>query len=120
MLDKMTHITINEKEYPLCFTLNVMEAVQDKYGDIETWSNTISTKDGNYSIKDLIWTFQQFINEGIDIENEKKGENRDFVTHKQVGRLMTQIGQQNLSGLLMGVVSGSVTHKEAVDEDEKN
>jgi len=84
MLDIVKHITIGDKEYPIAYTLNVMEAIQEKFGTIEAWGNALQpepyeNEDGKVvkpepKIKDLKWTFTQFINEGIDIENEEKGE----------------------------------------------
>lgn len=98
MIDTMDYITItrNEEEikYPIAFTLNVMEKVQEEYGSIDVWSETLQPKSGEPKIKDIIWTFQEFINEGIDIENESKNENREPLTHKQVGRLITYMGGQ--------------------------
>jgi len=114
MLNDIKHITIDNKEYPLAFTLNVMESVQEKYGSIEKWADKLEPKayknketgemiTPEPNIKDLIWTFKEFINEGIDIENEEKGENREMLTHKQVGRLLTKAGVNNVTGMLMNL-----------------
>ena len=40
----------------------------------------------------MIFFFTEAINEGIEIENEEKGEKRELVTSKQVGRIITEIG----------------------------
>lgn len=101
MIDKLEHITVNEKEYPIAFTLNVMENIQDKYGSIDKWSNAIQPEEGQEpNIKDIIWTFQEFVNEGIDIENDEKEEKRPFLTHKQVGRIISNIGLEEIGNLI--------------------
>jgi hypothetical protein len=37
------------------------------------------------------------LNEGIDIHNENTGENEKPLTHKQVGRILTQLGLETVS-----------------------
>ena len=41
MIDKLTYIDVGEKRYPIAFTLNVMESVQEKYGSMEEWGNVL-------------------------------------------------------------------------------
>lgn len=113
MLDIVKHITINEKEYPIAFTLNVMEEIQDKYESMEKWGNILQPPKGKEPmIKDLKWTFTQFINEGIDIENEDKGEQRAFLTEKQVGRLISVVGIDKINEKMMSVTAESMKTKD--------
>lgn len=118
MIDKLHHITVNDKEYPMAFTLNVMESIQETYGSIDNWSKALEpepyinleTKEEikpEPKMKDIIWTFKEFINEGIDIENEEKGESRPFLTHKQVGRLVTYIGFTKSGALIKSLTTKS-------------
>lgn len=93
MIDKIKHINVGEKSYPMSFSLNVIEQIQEKYGSIDKWTEIFDAKD--IKIADVIQTFEFLLNEGIDIENEEKSEKRAFLSHKQVGRLLTQIGLQN-------------------------
>lgn len=117
MIDKLEHITVNEKEYPIAFTLNVVENIQDKYGSIDKWSDNIQPTDGRESkIKDIIWTLQEFINEGIDIENDEKEEKRPFLTHKQVGRIISNIGLEEIGNLIRKMTIQSNN----TGEEEKN
>ncbi len=116
MLDKMEYITINKNEeeitYPIVFTLNVMERIQDEYGSIDNWSSSLEPKTGEPQIKDIIWTFKEFINEGIEIENEDKNLNRQALTHKQVGRLITYVGgQKEVSNIISKAVVKSTSKK---------
>ncbi len=129
MLDIVKHITINDKEFPLSFSFNVMELIQEKYGTMKEWGETLQptekvidqetgqevVKALEPKIKDIIWTFKEFINEGIDIENEEKGEKRPFVTEKQVGRLISSTGMSKVTKVMQ-----SLTVKSTKTDDIKN
>lgn len=120
MLDIVKHITIGDKEYPMAYTLNVMEEIQEKFGTIEDWGKALQPEKGKEpKIKDIKWTFTQFINEGIDIENEEKGEKRPFVTEKQVGRLISAVGMDTVTHELMNVTVAS-NKTEEIEEDEED
>ena len=124
MLDKITQITVGEKKYPMAFTLNVMEVIQEKYGSLDTWSDALQPDkvedaegilvETEPKLKDLIWTFQQFLNEGIEIENEEKSEKRELLTHKQVGRIITTVGLSESGSLIRALTMSESSG------DEKN
>lgn len=117
MLDKLKHITVNDKEYPIAFTLNVMENVQEKYGSMDKWSKELQPENGEEpKLKDVIWTFQEFLNEGIDIENEEKGEKRPFLTHKQVGRIISSVGMKEIGTLIRALTVESTNIGEEKNE----
>ena len=86
------HITYNGKEYPLAFTLNVMERIQEEYGSIDKWGELTDGADGEPNAKAVIFGFTEMINEGIDIENETRDEKEPFLTTRQVGRIITGYG----------------------------
>ena len=85
-------ITYKGQEYPLEFNLNVMEKIQEEYGTIEKWASLTDGRDGEVNLKALIFGIREMVNEGIDIENEEKGTNRQPLTLKQIGRLITEMG----------------------------
>lgn len=127
MIDKLKRIAVDGKEYPLAFTLNVMENVQETYGSIDKWSEALQPKpyvdevtkeekNPEPKLKDLIWTLREFINEGIDIENEESNDKRPFLTHKQVGRLITSFGLSE-SGSLLKSLTLKATN---TGEEQKN
>ena len=62
-------------KYPLIFTLNVMEDIQDKYGSLEEWMALIKAKEP--SIKALKFGLGSMLNEGLEIENETAEEKRE-------------------------------------------
>jgi hypothetical protein len=117
MIDKLKHITVNGVDYPIAFTLNVMESIQDKYGSMDVWGNAIKPPDGKEPrIKDVIWTFKEFINEGIDIENEDNGSNRQPITHKQAGRILSSLGMSKAGDIIRILTTQSVQTEEVKNE----
>ena len=122
-MDKLKYLETNGKKYPMAFTLNVMENVQEAYGSINQWMETLvpsneereDKKTKEPSIKDIKWAFKEFINEGIEIENEETGGNRPLLNLKQVGRVISEIGIKEATKTLQ-----NVTIKSVANEDSKN
>lgn len=115
MKDFYTEFELNGKKYVLCFDLNVMEAIQAKYKTIENWSNLTNGKDtGEADASAILFGFTEMLNEGIDIMNEKNGTDEKPLTKKQVGRILTQFGMNNVAAKLAETVAA------AGKEEEKN
>ena len=111
MIDKITYLETDSEKFPLAFTLNVMESIQDEYGTLSEWSELIrNQKEPN--IKALKFFITEAINEGIDIENEKSGETRVPITSAKAGRIITEIGFQKVAKTINKMVSESVKTKE--------
>lgn len=100
MKDFYTELELNGKKYLICFDLNVMEAIQAEYGTIEKWSALTSGENGEADAKAIIFGFTEMLNEGIDISNEQNGTDEKPLTHKQVGRMITQLGLTNVGSKL--------------------
>ena len=115
MVDKINYLETKTEKYPLVFTLNVMEAIQEKYGTIEAWSNLIQ-RDGEPDIKALKFFITKAINEGLEIEAERTGEKRKAITSKKAGRILTEIGLSGTASKIMATISDSVE----MDEVGKN
>lgn len=97
MKEKMTYLTMDDgTKYPLIFTLNVMEDIQDKYGSLEEWMALIKAKEP--SIKALKFGLGSMLNEGLEIENETAEKKREMLNPKQVGRIITQLGITAVAG----------------------
>ena len=115
MKDFYTEFELNGKKYVLCFDLNVMEAIQAEYKTIENWSNLTNGKDtGEADASAILFGFTEMLNEGIDIMNEKNGTDEKPLTKKQVGRILTQFGMNNVAAKLAETVAA------AGKEEEKN
>ena len=57
------------------------------------------------------------INEGIDIENETAETKREFLTEKQVGRIITELGIEKMTEKVQETVIDSTKNE---NEEEKN
>ena len=90
--DISTEFEYKGNTYRLVFNLNVMEAIQDKYGTIENWGKLTDGEGGEPNAKAVIFGFPEMINQGIDIMNEETGNDVKPLTLKQTGRLITDIG----------------------------
>jgi len=97
MKDKITYLeTSDGTKYPLIFTLNVMEEIQEKYGSLDKWMELI--KDGEPNIKALKFGLGAMLNEGIEIENETAETKKELLESKQIGRIITDIGMAQVAG----------------------
>ena len=113
-------IIVNYKgiDYEIVFNLNVMEEIQEEYGSIEAWGNK-TDNETEPDMKAVIFGLTCMVNEGIEIYNEDNEDDKDFkprklLTKKQVGRLISEIGLEEVTRKL----NKSVT--ESTKSDEKN
>lgn len=67
-----------DRDRHLLFTLNAIDAVQDRFGSIESITDELSGKDG---IKNLRWLLTLLLNEGA-------GDGEEELTERQVGKLI--------------------------------
>ena len=124
MKDVMSSFEVDGVIYPLVFNLNVMETIQEEYGTLDRWGDLTDGEEyakkeyleknptskvawedldekvkklykGEPDAKAVIFGFTEMINEGIDIENENSTEKRDYLSRRQVGRLITNYGLAN-------------------------
>ncbi len=122
MGNEIKYIETKKEKYPLLFSLNVMEAMQNEYGTLSRWSELLEPGTGKEpNLKAVLFLFKELINEGIDYENEEKNETRVFINERTAGRIMTEIGFKNIVSQLKGIVTTSTSQKKDEDEnDEKN
>lgn len=129
MKDVMKKIETTTETYPFVLNLNVIDLIQEKYGNLDAWADkiegTVRDKNGKEidkvlpSIKDLKWFFKEAINEGIDIENEENENKRSFITEKQAGRIITEMGIEWASKNIQEITEEFIlTNKQK--EEQKN
>ena len=107
------NLKYKNKEYKLVFNLNVMERIQEEYGSIDEWGRlTDGMNSGEPDAKAVIFGFTEMINEGIDIQNEDAEEKLPFLTKKQVGRMITEIGLKESTKTLNETVINSTESTE--------
>lgn len=112
MKDISGNIQYNGKDYNLVFNLNVMEKIQEEYGSLDKWGELTDGAKGEPNAKAIIFGFTQMLNEGIDIANEENGTDDKFLTLKQVGRMITAIGLENVTSALNDTVVKSTESTE--------
>lgn len=98
------------KMYRLVFNLNVMEAIQEEYGSIEKWGELTSGGEGN--ARAVKFGFAAMINEAIDIDNEQNGTDNKPFSLLQIGRMLSEIGLDNVAELLKETVVDSTKIEE--------
>lgn len=115
MKNAAQEIEYKGKTYRLAFDLNVMEAIQDEYGSIEAWGKLTEPEDGaEPNVKALVFGVTEMINEGIDISNDEDGTDEKWLTHKQVARILTEVGLDTVAGKMQKSVIDST------EDDSKN
>lgn len=76
-------MTLNGKEYGLLFSLNALEAIQDKFGGYDKLNEVFSSENKKW-IKDTKWLLTLLINEAQTAEDE----NAELLTEEKVGRMV--------------------------------
>ncbi len=114
MKEMRNEIEYKGQKYSLVFNLNVMEEIQDEYGTLDKWGSLTDVKKGEPNAKAVVFGFTAMLNEGIDIDNEDNGTNIKPFTHKQVGRILTEIGLREATLKMNNTVI------ESTKSDEKN
>lgn len=115
MKSAIQKIEYKGKSYKLVFDLNVMEAIQDEYGSIEAWGKLTEPDDGGEpNIKALVFGVMEMINEGVDIDNDENGTDEKPFTHRQVARILTEVGLDTVTDKVQKSVIDST------EDDSKN
>ena len=118
MQNNLEYIKTTNRTYPVTFNINVMEEIQEAYGSISAWGAIVENAEGGEpKIKDLKIGLMMMINEGIDIENETKGENVPMVNSKQVGRIISEKGFDTITNIIRNL---TVASTDTGDNEGKN
>lgn len=116
MKDISKTLEYNGKTYSVVFDLNVMEAIQEKYGTLEKWADLTDGGKNEPNAKAVIFGFTEMLNEGIDIANEENGTKDAFLTTKQVGRMLTKIGMDEAAKAMQETVIESTKGNDSKNE----
>lgn len=115
-MKKLEKINYKGHDYNLAFNFNVMEEIQDEYGTIDHWAELTEggkgKKKNEPDAKAVIFGFTCMLNEGIEIENDENGTDIKPLTHKQVGRIMTAVGMQEMSSKMQNTIINSTETNE--------
>lgn len=115
MKDYNFEIDIDGVKYPLVFNLNVMEAIQDEYKTVDKWAELTDGRNGiEPNAKAIKFGFMQMINEALDIEAEETGDTPIKYNLKQIGRILSKAGLNEVNNQMQ------TAFIESVKDDEKN
>lgn len=117
MKNTIVYVETEKEKIPLVFNLNVMEEIQEQYGSLEKWGE-ITQGDGEPMIKDLKAGITAMINEGIDILNEENETYNAPLTEKQVGRIMSEVGIQEIVKKIQEITIASTKTDEEQGKNE--
>ena len=113
MKDITNELEYKGKKYKLVFNLNVMEEIQNKYGTVSRWGTiTDGGKKNEPNIKALRFGITCMINEGIEIDNDDNGTDNPLLTEKQVGRIISELGIDDVAEQMQNTVVGSTQSTE--------
>lgn len=76
-------VNLNGKEYGLLFSLNALDAIQDRFGGYDRLGEVFNTDNKDW-VKDTKWLLTLLINEGQLAEDE----NAELLTEDKVGRMV--------------------------------
>ena len=109
MLNSIEYLDDGEKQYPIAFTLNVMEAIQQKYGTLQEWGKLAQSRN-EPDIAALKYMLMESQHEGVEMTCKcKRGMCEcDYLTLKEVGRLITRIGIKTVAEKISKLITASL------------
>ena len=109
---KLKQIDYFDRKYPVTLDLNVTQAIQKKYGSLDRWGEIMDAEET--PIEDVVWLYHEMINEGIEIENDLKGEDRSPIDFKTAARIISFMGEEESGNTLQELLEEGV-----IDEEEE-
>jgi hypothetical protein len=88
-------ITLNGKEYGLLFSLNALDAIQEKFGSYDKL-NEIFDKNSKDLFKNVKWLFALLINEARLAEDE----NAEILSEEKIGRMITAANMKTIQNAI--------------------
>lgn len=112
-------ITLNGKEYGLLFSLNALDAIQEKFGGYDKLHEVFNQKNKDW-VKDTRWLFTLLINEGKLADDE----NAELLSEEKVGRLINagnlkEVQNAIFAAFATGTAGDEKTDVENEEDDEE-
>lgn len=114
-------INLNGKEYYLLFSLNALDALQDKYGGYDKLGEVFDEKNKDI-FKDLRWLLTLLINEGLDEGEQELTEQRvgKLIHLGNIGEIKTAIYKSFAYGVSGGEENEETDGAVETEDDEGN
>lgn len=110
-------VTLNGKEYGLLFSLNALDAIQDKFGGYDKLHEVFNANNPNW-IKDTKWLLTLLINEARLAEKE----NAELLPEEKVGRMVHAGNLQDIQTAMFAAfakgTAGDGEQEEDSDEEK--
>lgn len=105
-------VMLNGKEYGLLFSLNALDAIQDKFGGYDKLHEVFNANNKDW-IKDTKWLLTLLINEARLAEDEKA----ELLTEDRVGRMVHAGNLQDIQTAIYTAFSKGTAGDEEQEED---
>mgnify|MGYP004591868907 CR=1 FL=1 len=114
-------INLNGKDYYLLFSLNALDALQDKYGGYDRLGD-IFNENNKDIFKDLRWLLTLLINEGLEDDEPEFTEQRigKIIHLGNIGEIKTAIYKSFAYGVNGGEQTEEKDSAEETEDDEGN
>ena len=106
-------LTIGGRTYNIALTLNCIEQLQDRYGDLER------VFDASAEVKQLKWIFAVLINDAVDAYNDEHDTKMEYVSEAFVGRNIDMTNISDYTNILMQTFGASLPAADAQPEDDE-
>lgn len=111
---KTAALELKGRKYELVLTLNLIDVLQERYGDMS------AVFEKSKEIKELRWILWAFLAEATEIHNDDHPEDIwPELTEKQAGRMITADNMPQVNAALLSAFSLSVPQREEAEEDEE-
>lgn len=107
-------VTLNGKKYGLLFSLNALDAIQDKFGGYDKLSEVFNSKNKGW-IKDTKWLLGLLINEALLAEDEEA----ELLPEEKVGRMVHSGNLPDIQNSIFAAFSRGNTGDEIQEDNEE-
>ena len=108
-------VTLNGKEYGLLFSLNALDAIQEKFGGYDKLQEILNS-DNKDLFKNIKWLFALLINEARLADDE----NAELLTEDRVGRIVTAGNIGEIKNAIYAAFAKGAAGDGEADEGEKD
>lgn len=106
-------VTLNGKEYGLLFSLNALDAIQDKFGGYDKLGEVFNSNNKDW-VKDTKWLLTLLINEAQLAEDESA----ELLTEEKVGRMVHAGNLRDIQNEIFAAFARGTAGDGQQDEDD--
>lgn len=110
-------ITIGNKTYEISFTLNVIDEIQKKYGDLNALADVVE------KTSEVKWLIALLVNEAIEEHNEDHPDDKwELLTESYIGRKLDVFNLKPVTSSIFAALGKSMPADKSIGEidDELN